>query len=213
MRTFAILPVKSFDVAKQRLREGLDPASREALVEAMFTDVLDALRRTEVARIVVVTASPAARRIASGRGAAVLTDGQSGHNAAAGLGIGAALEGGADRALLVPGDCPALSPEELRELLRRPADSPSAIVVPDRHGTGTNALLLTPPDSLTPSFGPGSCQRHVALAEARGMTADVVDVPSLALDIDTPDDLECLAGLPADRARLTRRLLGQPSRC
>jgi 2-phospho-L-lactate guanylyltransferase len=208
VRTFAILPVKSFGVAKQRLRDGLDPATREALVEAMFTDVLDALVLAGLDAIVVVTASPAARRIASERGATVLVDRETGHNAAAEVGLGAALQARADRALLVPGDCPALSPDELRHLLDLPIVSPSVLVVPDRHGTGTNALLLTPPDALGPSFGPGSCRRHVALAEAAGVTVEVVEVPTLAIDVDTPDDLDALAD-EEDLAPSTRRLLAR----
>src|SRR5207302_7322924 len=66
----------------------------------------------------------------------------------------------------------------------------SMLIVPDRHGTGTNALLLTPPDALAPSFGPGSCERHARQARAAGVAAEVVEVPSLATDIDTPEDLE-----------------------
>ena len=213
MRTVAILPVKRFGAAKQRLRNDLEPETREALVQAMFTDVIDSLLLAELEAIFVVTASPAARRIASERGARVLSDREAGHNAAAELGIEAAIGAGADRALLVPGDCPALDPRELDDLLHRPVHPPSAIIVPDRHGTGTNALLLTPPDSLTPSFGPDSCRRHVALARAGGTSAEVVELPSLALDIDTPDDIRSLAGLDASHAPMTHRLLSQPSRC
>ena len=213
MPTVAILPVKTFGAAKQRLRDHLDPGSREALVQAMFTDVLNALRLTDLEQIVVVTASQAARRIAIELGAEVLVDTQTGHNAAARLGVEAALGAGAERALLVPGDCPALDPQELRDLLDHPLPSPSAIIVPDRHGAGTNALLLTPPDSLPPSYGPGSCQRHLELARARGISAEIIEVPSLGLDIDTPDDIATLAAAPPDRAAHTRRLLTQPSRC
>lgn len=213
MRTMAILPVKSFPAAKQRLRDGLDPERREALVQAMFTDVLDALAGADLDGIMVVTASPPARRIAMDRGAEVLTDHETGHNAAAALGIQAALERGAERALLVPGDCPALDAQELDALLGHPVSTPSVIVVPDRHGTGTNALLLTPPSALAPSFGPGSCQRHVALAAAAGIGAHIVRLPSLALDIDTPEDVASLADVAPERASLTRRALSQPSRC
>jgi 2-phospho-L-lactate guanylyltransferase len=67
------------------------------------------------------------------------------------------------------------------------------VVVPDRHGEGTNALLLEPPDAIEPSFGPGSCARHVRAARAAGVAHAVVDVPTLALDVDTGDDLEALA--------------------
>ncbi len=210
MRTLAILPVKSFGRAKQRLRGGLEPELRESLAEAMFGDVLDALDAAQaIDGVLVVTAGEAGGEIAREHGARVLNDREQGHNVAARLGIRTALEAGLDRALLVPGDCPALDPEELDGLLGRPVTAPSVVIVPDRHGTGTNALLLTPPDALEPSFGPGSCQRHAELARAAGIHAEVVDVPSLALDIDTPEDLAALA-TTSERARRTHDLL---SRC
>jgi 2-phospho-L-lactate guanylyltransferase len=206
MRTLAVLPVKSFDRAKQRLRPGLDPDSREQLAEIMFLDVLEALGATAVDEVVVVSGGTAARQIAHDYGATAIEDRDEGHNAAAALGVRAARAVGAQRVLLVPGDCPALDPAEVDELLERPVRPPSALIVPDRHGTGTNALLLTPPDALTPSFGPGSCRRHLENGRDAGIEAEVVEVPSLALDIDTPEDLRALADLP-DRASRTRAFL------
>jgi 2-phospho-L-lactate guanylyltransferase len=193
MSTLAILPVKSFADAKQRLQEELTPGPRQALAEAMFADVLVALRRSAaVDDILVVSGDRGAQRIAGGRGAMVLDDDERGHNAAAAVGIRVALDRGADRVLLIPGDCPLLASAELDELLARPVGARSALIVPDRHATGTNALLLTPPDSLRPAFGPDSCERHVASARSAGVEHEVVEVPSLALDIDTPDDLATL---------------------
>jgi 2-phospho-L-lactate guanylyltransferase len=193
MPTLAILPIKSFAGAKQRLQEELTPGPRRALAEAMFSDVLVALRRaTSVADILVVSADHGAQQIAGGHGAMVLDDAEEGHNHAAVAGIRSARDSGADRVLLIPGDCPLLDPVQLDELIARPARPRSALIVPDRHGTGTNALLLTPPDSLVPAFGPGSCQRHLANASAEGTVGEVAEVPSLALDIDTPEDLEAL---------------------
>lgn len=212
MQTFAILPVKSFATAKQRLRDGLEPRRREALVEAMFTDVLRSLGKTTVNQILVVTGSRDAQRIALDHSAVVLTDDETGHNDAAALGINAALDAGSERVLLVPGDCPGLDPEEVNRLLLHPVRPPSVLIVPDRHRTGTNALVLTPPNVLAPSFGPGSCQRHLELARARGAHAEIVEVPSLALDIDTGEDLRALAAAD-QRFPATRRLLGQLSRC
>lgn len=213
MLTLAILPVKSFPYAKQRLAHGLSPSGRQSLAEAMFCDVLAALGQTgAIDELVVVTAGDVVGEIARERGATVLRDTEKGHNAAAQLGIAAALTLGADRVLLVPGDCPALDPAELDALLTRPVDPPSVVIVPDRHGTGTNALLLTPPDALEPSFGPGSAQRHAQHAQTAGTHAEVVEVPSLALDVDTPEDLDALEaalGPSSGAAPRTRELLSK----
>jgi 2-phospho-L-lactate guanylyltransferase len=193
MATLAVLPIKSFSEAKRRLRYELSPGDRRALVEAMFCDVLIALRRSsEVERVVVVSADHGAQQIAAGYGASVVADDERGHNHAAAVGVRAVLELGAERALLVPGDCPAMNPAEVDALIARPAGPGSALIIPDRHGTGTNALLLTPPDALGPSFGPDSCRRHQAAAAERDIEAEVVEVGSLAMDVDTPDDLETL---------------------
>jgi 2-phospho-L-lactate guanylyltransferase len=193
MRIVAILPVKSFDQAKQRLRHGLAPHDRRALVEAMFADALVALGRVAgLERIVVVSGDRVAQRIAGGYGATVIEDDELGHNSAALRGVEAVLEDGIERALLVPGDCPLLAAADIDMLIAHPAGAQSVLIVPDRHGTGTNALLLSPPGVLAPSFGPDSCRRHLAEAQAAGIPAEVVELDSLALDIDTSDDLEAL---------------------
>lgn len=180
MTTVAILPVKRFDRAKQRL------GGRPDLAASMVAQVLDALagaRRLD--RVLVVTGEAAARGAAAERGFEVVDEPVlAGHNAAAELGIARALELGATRALLVPGDCPLLRAEEVDELLDR-HPGPGVVVVPDRHRTGTNALLLSPPDAIRPSFGPGSFERHLGLAPG----AAVDEVPGLVLDVDTHDDL------------------------
>jgi 2-phospho-L-lactate guanylyltransferase len=216
MTTVAILPIKSFGEAKQRLSHEFDAPTRRALAQAMFSDVLVALRRApSVDETVVVTADNGAQRIAGGYGATVLDDDDRGHNVAALNGIRHALMSGADRTLLVPGDCPMLDPQELEELLARPVPDRSAVIVPDRHGTGTNALLLTPPEAMTPAFGPGSCQRHVEHAQAEKTEPEVVKVSSLALDVDTPEDLAYLQNALATsrgNAAHTRGMLNQLAR-
>lgn len=193
MRTAAILPVKTFAQAKRRLRFDLAANDRRALVEAMFADALVALGRVgALERVIVVSADHVGQRIAAGYGANVVEDDERGHNTAATRGIRFALEQGIERALLVPGDCPMLTPGDIEALLAHSSDERTALIVPDRHGTGTNALLLTPPDVLAPSFGPDSRRRHVGDAQRNGVPAEVVELESLALDIDTPDDLEAL---------------------
>jgi 2-phospho-L-lactate guanylyltransferase len=204
VRTAAILPVKSFGRAKQRLGDAFP--HRPTLAEAMVGDVLAALSRIDALDdLIVVTAEPAAAEAALAAGAHVVHDPEeAGQSAAASRGVAAAVDRGAARALLVPGDCPALEPAEVVALLERTA---AVVIVPDRHGSGTNALLLTPPYAIAPAFGTGSFARHAALAHGR---AEVCEVRSLGLDVDTPDDLAALraalaahpGGAPRTRALL-----------
>jgi 2-phospho-L-lactate guanylyltransferase len=207
VRTAAILPVKSFGAAKQRLGGLIGQEARAALMSAMLADVLDALGAVPALDVVVVTANPLAGELAAG-GVRVLADHrEAGQSAAASIGIRHAAAEGYERALLVPGDTPLLDPGELTALLARPEQ---LLLVPDRHGTGTNGVLMTPVDAIEPSFGPGSLARHEAAARASGLRWAVDSVPSLVLDVDTPDDLEATAralaaredGAPATRAML-----------
>jgi len=214
MKTLAILPVKSFGGAKQRLAPALGAGSRQALAQAMFLDVLASLRRVPgLDSVAVVTADPAAEEAARGERVRVLADTeQAGQSAATLIGIREAIARGFERVLLVPGDTPLIDPGEVAGLLarRRPVS-----IVPDRHGTGTNALVLAPPDAIEPSFGPGSRERHVAAAEAAGLPHAVEEVPTLMLDVDTGEDLEVLAAELAGRrgqAPATRGALRQLER-
>ena len=200
MKTFAILPVKTFGAAKQRLAPAMEAEPRRALAEAMVADVLAALARVpELHAIVVVTADPAARAAALSTGAEVVADSeQAGQSPAAAAGIRHALAAGATRVLLVPGDTPLLDPAELSGLLAR-TPSPGVAIVPDRHGPGTNALVLDPPAVMEPSFGPGSFERHVAAAGDAGAEPRVERPPGLLLDVDTGDDLDRVAAALALR--------------
>jgi 2-phospho-L-lactate guanylyltransferase len=215
--TVAVLPVKRFDDAKQRLDRDLSPGTRRVLAEAMLADVLTALGRARrVDRIAVVTSEHGAEALVRAHRAERLEDPPApGHSAAAEHGVSWALEGGAGRALLVPGDCPALDPREVDDLLvGRPGDA-QVTVVPDRHGTGTNALVLTPPDAIAPSFGPGSRVRHENAARAAGIECRVAEPRSLVLDVDTADDLEALRSALATStggAAHTRGLLARLGR-
>lgn len=204
----AIVPVKDLGRAKSRLSPTIDIADRRALMLAMLADVLMNLRRCEgISRVIVVTDDREARHRAIAEGAQVVRDdGASSHSEAALRGIAAgALP--TDRVLLAPADCPLVTVEDLDALLAHALPQPSVVVVPDRHGAGTNALLLDPPDAIEPSFGEGSHARHLALAAAAGIVGATIVVPSLALDIDTPEDLETLrlrfrtarGGAPATR--------------
>lgn len=218
MKTIAILPVKRWTTAKRRLEDDLSSGTRRALAEAMVTDVLVALRRARaVDEVLMVTGEAGAAALAYGYEADVIDDpADTGHNDAARRGVAEAVARDAERVLLVPGDCPALDPREIDALLGRPrAGLSEVVVVPDRHGTGTNALVLTPPAIMAPSFGPGSRDRHVAAAQEAGAACAVEEVRSLMFDVDTADDLdalrEMLAGATGNAAH-TRGMLNRLAR-
>jgi len=206
MDATAIVPVKRFGAAKQRLLEALDRRQRVAIVKAMLADVLASIAGTErVERVIVVTGEGRAERLALDHARAtampmeVFRDPKdTGHSEAATLGIIRARALGATCVALLPGDCPLLDPGELDLALRRMRPGRVA-VVPDRHGTGTNALLLSPADAIGPAFGEGSCDRHADRARRAGLAVAVERLPSLGLDVDTPADLEALATALAER--------------
>lgn len=212
MKATAILPVKRFAAAKGRLATGIDEARRETLVAAMLEDVLEAIGAARmVERVVVVSDEPLAAELARGAGAEIVADPpEEGHSEAALAGIAHAAELGARCAILLPGDCPLLDPRELDRLLTGVPERYAAIV-PDRHGSGTNALVLTPPDAIRPAFGEGSRARHVDAAREAGIPFAVEELPSLALDLDTPADLVALTrelAAKRGRARRTAKALG-----
>jgi 2-phospho-L-lactate guanylyltransferase len=216
MRTAAILPVKRFSLAKQRLGASVADALRLELAQAMVADVLLALAETRRSEMtIVVTREESVAHAAGELGAVVLEDvAEAGQSAAAELGARHAMSVGIERVLCVPGDCPALDPLELDALMQAPADEdergarePAVVIVPDRHGTGTNGLLLSPPNVIAPSFGGESFERHRALALAAGVAFRVERPASLLLDIDTGADLAVLRALQiAERAPVRRAL-------
>ena len=203
MNAIAVLPVKRFGSAKQRMAAGITGGQRRDLAEAMVADVLEAIGRARaIERTVVVTGDPIAQELAAAAGAEVVPDPEDGgHVEAALAGIARAEADGAERVVLLAGDCPLLDPRELDRLLTGVPGNYVG-VVPDRHGTGTNALLLSPPSAIVPAFGEGSRTRHVEAARQAGVPFGVEELPSIELDLDTP----------ADVIALTRELEKRPGR-
>lgn len=212
MKATAVLPVKRFGDAKRRLAAGIDEERRVELVAAMLEDTLAAIGEARsIERTIVVSGDPRAQEIVASGPAEVLPDpADEGHVVAALAGIARAEVAGAESVILLPGDCPLLDPKELDRLLTG-VPSSFVAVVPDRHGTGTNALVLSPPGAIRPAFGEGSCARHVAAAREADIPFAVEELPSLALDLDTPADVVALTRALAagpKRARRTAKVLG-----
>jgi 2-phospho-L-lactate guanylyltransferase len=194
VRAVAILPVKRFETAKQRLGSTLGAGSRSALAAAMFADVLGALERSRMLQaIIVVSGDQEVRDIVAGRDVVLIEDSSDkGQSSAARAGLARAAALGFDRAALVPSDCPLLDTAELEELFVRAAGGAEVVIVPDRHGTGTNCLVVDPRGQFEPQFGPGSFERHVEQARRRGLGLAVERPVSLTIDVDTGDDLIAL---------------------
>lgn len=190
--TTVAIPVRSFDGAKSRLGAVLDAEERRDLVERLLRRTVAAALATDgVTEVVVVSPDPEVLGVAAAAGARPVEQRSRGLNPSLQEARGTAT---GDRLLIVPADLPGVTAEALARVLAAgdAAGSPSVVLAPDRHGRGTNALLLDPPDVIDPAFGGDSRAGHAWLASsADAAFAEVPDV--LALDIDTPEDL-LLAG-------------------
>jgi len=184
-----VIPVRSFEGAKSRLGAVLDAEERRDLVARLLRRTIAASSSTPgVDSVIVVSPDPEVLELARAAGAHPLLQRSRGLNPALQEARLAALS--AARLLIVPGDLPSVSPAALSTLLQAgdAAGSPGVVLAPDRHGRGTNALLLDPPDVIDPAFGGDSRAAHAWLASSAD-AAFVEVAGDLGLDVDTPDDL------------------------
>jgi 2-phospho-L-lactate guanylyltransferase len=189
-RICAVVPLKHTGAAKQRLAAVLSAAQRRHLTLAMFEHVLATLAgMRELAGIRVVTVDPAGRSIAARYGAQVwVEDARDGHSAA----VAAATRRLAAEGLgllALPGDIPLVTCEDIRQLIAVHCGVRAFTIVPARDLRGSNAVLCTPATAVPLRFGDDSFLPHLDAARARGIEPRIVDLPRIALDIDTPDDL------------------------
>jgi 2-phospho-L-lactate guanylyltransferase len=201
-RVWAVVPIRGLRTAKTRLSPDLDPAERLALVTEMLRRTLVATRdAASIEGTVVVTLDPAVAGIATAHRAVGLVDILPGLNEAILAARSLAVSRDASAVLVLPADLPRVTAERLDALVaeaRAAASTARAgpetvsrglvVVVPDRHGEGTNALLVAPATLIEPDFGAGSREAHRAAAAEAGATYLEIDGP-LMLDVDTPADL------------------------
>lgn len=188
--------MKPLGRALRRLSGILDGSARRALQEAMLADLLVTCRACEVIeQSVVVTADPDARRIALAHGAHVIPDHvpARGINAAVALGLAQT----AGPALVLMADLALAMPADLAFVVEHALPAPGATLVASRDGTGTNAMLLDPPDVIEPHLGPRSLGLHLDQAARHGVAVRVLERPALGLDVDTPADLEAFWRIPS----------------
>ena len=183
-----LLPVKGFSDAKQRLAPALKPNERSALARAMLTDVLAAISGSHsTERAIVITASAEIRDLSLGFGFEVVDESiVAGHSAAVNR-MTSELGTIASRLLSIASDLPTLRAEEIDGVLD--ADREGLALIPSRDQTGTNGVLMQPGCRIEMDYGADSLRRHLASAQARGLRVDVLDIPGIRFDVDTPQDL------------------------
>ena len=207
-RLVAIIPVGTLEGAKSRLGAVLDAEERRDLVARMLSRTVEAaLAVSRIAETIVISPDPDALAIAAGAGARTMRQRTQGLNQALRVARDDALAGGATALLVLPIDLPLVSAAALADLVavldgggsggKDDAEDALVALVPDRHGRGTNALLLRPPDAIEFAFGGDSRKAHAAAAAAGGASFRELDSP-LSVDLDTPDDLLLVERLASD---------------
>lgn len=191
-----VIPAKPLDTALARLSGVLNPQQRRDFQSAMLSDVLAAAAGF-TDRIIVVSSDRDVDALAAVYDARVIPDHDppAGINAAVSRGIHAM--NGVGSVLVVMGDLPCATTGDLRMVAASDTRRGVTVAV-SGDGTGTNAMFLTPPDLVAPSFGVGSLDRHLAAAAAAGVEATLVTAPGLMLDIDTAADLHTLLRTEGD---------------
>ena len=190
-----LLPVKEFHRSKRRLAGFLSPPERALLARAMFDDAWEVLRaavqnKQGLEQLLVISAEPYVVARCREEGVWCLEEAEpSSHSDSVHHATRWAMSLGVTSLLSVPIDTPAMTGEEL-STLGGLARRYSVVIVPSADGSGTNALLRTPPDAIEPRFGPGSCRLHVSEAERKGLGWIEYRSPGLLTDIDTPEDVE-----------------------
>jgi 2-phospho-L-lactate/phosphoenolpyruvate guanylyltransferase len=190
-----VIPVKPLGTALGRLGPVLPAAARRELQWEMLGAVLSAcVDARGLDEVLVVTGDPVVAGLAGAFGARVVADHDPprGMNAAVLTGCETALVEGADAALVLTGDLPLIRPSDIDTIIANAPRGPGVVLAPSRDGTGTNAMLLAGPRVLTPQLGPGSLGRHTSQAVGLQLPAVRCELPTVALDIDTPEDLVIL---------------------
>ncbi|HEY1236605.1 MAG TPA: 2-phospho-L-lactate guanylyltransferase [Candidatus Binatia bacterium] len=195
MQIAALIPVKGFSNAKQRLGGLLSRAGREVLAEAMFRDVLrEVLSARGLAATFVVTGDKDVAAIASAAGAEVIREScEQGETSAVDFARARLKSNSWEAVLIIPGDMPLVRATDIELVLAQvPADTrhPFALLVPSHDRLGTNGLFLAPPDVIQLRFGYDSFRFHMDQLITHRLPPRFCENERIALDIDEPRDVE-----------------------
>lgn len=195
MTLWAIVPVKPLRWGKSRLAGVLSQEERTDLNSQLLTHTLETLKAIpEIEHVLVISRDPAALSLARSRGARTVQEkGTPELNIALARATIVARNYSTSGVLIVPADLPLITPEDVRAMLDLAQDPPVVVLAPDRHRQGTNALLVCPVGLIDYDFGPGSFLRHSERARQAGARLEICELPSIALDMDLPEDLELVS--------------------
>lgn len=198
MTVAALIPVRDFATAKQRLRGVLDDATCAGLAAAMLDDVMTAVAAAGRIDERFLLGGDDARRVAARRGWQCLPDPGGGLSAALHSAAAQLAARGIGTLLVLPGDLPRVDAQCIDALLA--GHRGGVTVCAAARDGGTNALLLTPPDAIDFQFGDDSARKHLEAGMAAGLPTRRLTLTGCARDIDTADDLRKLCLLqPAGR--------------
>jgi 2-phospho-L-lactate guanylyltransferase len=190
VRIHALIPVKGLASAKSRLTPPFSNDERAALTLAMLRHVVTAAQSSGVlARITVISPDTAVLDVAEGIGVVALRQRTVGLNPALDEARADAILHGAEAVLALHADLPRLDPADIVAMVARLPVPPAVVLAPDYTGSGTNALLIAPPDAFPFLFGPDSFARHLAAVQRLNLSYAVASAPGIAGDVDTPDDV------------------------
>lgn len=201
MKTNIVIPVKNPSSAKQRLSEILTAERRKELALALIDNVLSAVLPAAGYGVLVVTDSDEIARRVRSRGAEVLMEPESkGETAAVEAATRWSVEHGFERQLVIPGDMPCVTPQDIQTLLSFNLPVPGAVFCPATGDDGTNAIMTAPPNAVAYRFGVRSFPDYLERARQTNVSFQVERLPNLVLDLDTPEDLKEYMSKPRDSA-------------
>jgi len=192
-----LIPVKEFHRSKERLARHYSEDERAALSAAMCEDFFAVVAQVHgVDRVYVVSKEYRALSLAKRLNWHIISEQEQisesrsvddASHICAGEGVTALLR--------LPIDLPLANPLDIESIFAATERARCAILVPSRDGTGTNALLRSPPTLFRSRFGPNSFALHRAEAERADAQLLVIRNEHIAWDVDEPDDLVGLSSL------------------
>lgn len=189
MPTFAIIPVKTLLESKKRLSIVLSPEERQTLTLRMLEDVLNAVKRSVICKTVVISSDPTVKELANNFGVSYLKERKTELNQAVKQATKWCIRNKANSVLILPADIPLITAVDINRIVKLGSKETAVVICPSQNG-GTNALLQKPPDIIPTHFGPHSFSKHKTEALYRGIPTIVYRSIRIAMDIDSPKDLE-----------------------